>query len=341
MLSASSHGGVTALWRRGNQILSGCRGTSRSQPVGSGGPGPSTPPRKPRPRSDSPERPARISVGKAAAPTNPHFSSASSMTHRVLVFLLFAIFLLRPSGAQPAVVPSAAGVDSILTARYESGAFHGAALVAQGDTVVYARGFGEANRKKGTPNTPDTQYLIGSLTKQFTAALVLTLVRDGLVRLDAPITRYLPNYTGEGGDRITIHHLLAHRSGLPSFADVRAAAGGSEEAVPLHGTPGTQYAYSNAGYILLGVIVEAVTAPRLPRRARGAPGARAQARRSCWRRWEARRRPLGRPARHRIRRRVVEVGGPTGRPSGSGRTVRSGNALRHPSGAAPLDTGPA
>ena len=154
----------------------------------------------------------------------------------------------------------AAQVDSLLQLHHEDGRFHGAAAVGTRDDLLYAAGFGAADRARGRPNTADTRFLIGSLTKQFTAALVLRLVQEDRMALDGTVATYLPTYAGPGARQITIHHLLAHRSGLPSFADVRAAARGEPGAVgALDFAPGTQYAYSNAGYVLLGLLTEAVT----------------------------------------------------------------------------------
>ena len=85
-----------------------------------------------------------------------------------------------------------APVDDLLTGYHEAGLFNGTVLVAEGDDVVYERGFGEADRSWGTLNTPAARFRIGSVTKQFTAALVLQLVEQDLADLDAPITRYLP-----------------------------------------------------------------------------------------------------------------------------------------------------
>ncbi|MCS3860045.1 serine hydrolase domain-containing protein [Salinibacter ruber] len=151
-------------------------------------------------------------------------------------------------------------MDSLLQSRHEESRFHGTVAIGQDGDCLYTAGLGRADHELGTPNTADTRYLIGSLTKQFTAALVLTLVRDGALALDAPVSAYLPDYAGPGADRITTHKLLAHRSGLPSFADVRAASRGARDAVgTLDFAPGTQHAYSNAGYVLLGLVVEAVT----------------------------------------------------------------------------------
>ena len=180
------------------------------------------------------------------------------MPVRLSLSLLLLPLLSVAAAAQPVSVPSQ--VDSVLAARHASGDFHGVAVLGQGDDVQYAAGFGAADRERGHPNTAETRFLIGSLTKQFTAALVLTLVRDGAVALDASVSTYLPDYAGPGADQITLHHLLAHRSGIPSFADVRAAARGEADAGgPLDFAPGTRHAYSNAGYVLLGLLVGAVT----------------------------------------------------------------------------------
>jgi len=151
-------------------------------------------------------------------------------------------------------------VDSLLKARHEAGSFHGAVAIGREGNVLYADGRGEAHYDRGIPNEPTTRFLIGSLTKQFTAALILTLVRDEDVDLDASVSTLLPRYDGPKADQITVHHLLAHRSGIPSFVDVRAAAQGkSGDAISLDFEPGTDYAYSNAGYVLLGLIAETVT----------------------------------------------------------------------------------
>lgn len=163
-------------------------------------------------------------------------------------------------------------VDSLLTAYHDAGQFNGAALVAKGDDVLYTEGFGDAVMEWDVPNTPDTRFHVGSVTKQFTAALILSLVRDGQVALDSTVSTYLPDYTGPAADRVTIHHLLAHRSGIPSFTgfedyqsrimrldwepDSLVAEFSGKE---LEFEPGTQFSYSNSGYFLLGVIAEAVT----------------------------------------------------------------------------------
>lgn len=150
--------------------------------------------------------------------------------------------------------------DSLLIGCQRHGDLHGAVALGRNGEVAYTRGLGLADRERGVANTADTRFLIGSLSKQFTAALILSLAEEGAVDLHRSIASYLPAYAGTGKDRITLHHLLAHRSGIPSRADVRAAARGEPGAVrSLDFEPGSGFAYSNAGYVLLGLVVEAVT----------------------------------------------------------------------------------
>ncbi len=161
-------------------------------------------------------------------------------------------------------------VDALMSAYHETGQFNGSVLIASGDEVVYERGFGEADMSWGIANAPDTRHRIGSVTKQFTAALVLQLVEAGEIDLDAPITRYLPDYPAAQG-AVTIHQLLAHTGGIPEhlgrpgFADIMRDPTAPEaflaffSGLPLDFEPGSDFAYSNSGYFLLGAIIERVT----------------------------------------------------------------------------------
>ena len=178
-----------------------------------------------------------------------------------------ALVLVGPASAQDL----AERADALMTAYHDAGRFDGSVLIADGDEVVYEAGFGQANRSWGVPNAPDTRHRVASVTKQFTAALVLQLVESGDLALDAPVTRYLPDYPAAQGDRVTVHHLLSHTGGVPdhtggfSFDDMMRdpitptafLAVFSDR--PLDFEPGTQFRYSNSGYVLLGALIEAVT----------------------------------------------------------------------------------
>ena len=187
--------------------------------------------------------------------------------------------------AQPAAVATAAATATAAPAaslaqqlddyvrQYEkAGLFMGTVLVADQGKVVLQKGYGLANRDKATPNTPETKFRIGSLTKQFTAALVLQLVEQGKLKLDGKVADYLPNYPQPAGARITLHQLLAHTAGLPDYTALPTFATAVMRShqeptqlvalfsgLPLEFAPGTQYHYSNSGYVLLGAIIEQVT----------------------------------------------------------------------------------
>ncbi|MBA3892024.1 MAG: beta-lactamase family protein, partial [Gemmatimonadaceae bacterium] len=125
---------------------------------------------------------------------------------------------LAPAAADTAIVTGRAGarLDSITSAAADSG-FRGVVLVAIGDTVVLARGYGWADSARGRPNAPSTIFDIGSLTKPITATLVLALEGEGgIVRTDS-LYRFFPGAPADKRD-ITIHQLLTHTSGLPEYS---------------------------------------------------------------------------------------------------------------------------
>jgi CubicO group peptidase (beta-lactamase class C family) len=177
--------------------------------------------------------------------------------------------------ASPPVTLAAEAPDQIdaLLARYqELGLFNGSALVAERGQVVLKKGYGLANMEWGIPNTPDTKFRLGSITKQFTATLVMQLVEQGQIDLSAPVRRYLPDYPLPAGDRVTIHQLLNHTSGIVGYTEIPTF--GTTARNPYTPTkfveeffskldllfePGTKFSYSNSGYFLLGVILERVT----------------------------------------------------------------------------------
>jgi CubicO group peptidase (beta-lactamase class C family) len=188
--------------------------------------------------------------------------------NRILLFL--ALLVTSPLNA----IGSDAldRIDALLARYQELGLLNGSALVADRGEIVIKKGYGLANMEWGIANTPDTKFRLGSITKQFTATLVMQLVEQGKLDLAAPITRYLPDYPARTGDKVTIHHLLNHTSGivgyteLPSFgATVRNPYPPAKFAdeffakLDLLFEPGTKFSYNNSGYFLLGVILEKVT----------------------------------------------------------------------------------
>jgi CubicO group peptidase (beta-lactamase class C family) len=142
--------------------------------------------------------------------------------------------------------------------------------VAQGDAVLLAAGYGLADSENDVPNTPQTRFRIGSLTKQFTAMAVLILQARGHIDLEDPVCSYIADCPVHWS-QITIHQLLTHQSGLPDswqFYDDKNEPGVAYEPAeivrwfkdaPLDFAPGDRFSYSNTGYLLLGLLVERVS----------------------------------------------------------------------------------
>ncbi|MDC6390720.1 serine hydrolase [Maribacter sp. PR1] len=160
-------------------------------------------------------------------------------------------------------------LDDLINQYLEYGKFNGSVLVAHEGEVLLKKGYGWANMEWDIPNAPNTKHRLGSITKQFTAMLILQLAAEGKLDLQAPISTYLPDYPKEKGAKITTHHLLTHSSGIPNytsfpgfFEEESRNPYTPEEFVKkfqdkeLDFAPGSQYSYSNSGYFLLGVLIE-------------------------------------------------------------------------------------
>jgi len=130
-----------------------------------------------------------------------------------LSFSLVFLVLQVPGVAQD----KAAKIDELMNLYHEYGQFNGTVLVSEGGKVIYKRGFGLANVEWNIPNEPDTKFRLASITKQFTSMLIMQLVERGKIDLNGKITDYLPDYRKDTGDKITIHHLLTHTSGIPNY----------------------------------------------------------------------------------------------------------------------------
>jgi CubicO group peptidase (beta-lactamase class C family) len=161
--------------------------------------------------------------------------------------------------------------DDYLKASLRLQHFNGAALVAKDGKVIFAKGYGMADAEHFIANGPDTKYLMGSVTKQFTAAAILQLAEKKKLNLNDPIGKYLPDYPRPAADKVTIHHLLTHTSGIPGFTELPEFRSiytkpsthdeivATFEDLPLQFEPGSEWKYSNSGYFLLGMIIEKVS----------------------------------------------------------------------------------
>jgi CubicO group peptidase (beta-lactamase class C family) len=150
--------------------------------------------------------------------------------------------------------------------------FSGAVVIARDGKPVFAQAYGYANREKKIPNTVDTPFLLGSINKLFTGLAIGQLVEQGKLSYDDALSKFLPDYPdAESAKKITIKHLLSHTSGIPTGftgkaydesldrqTTVQAILDGSERKLPAF-EPGTGWAYSNLGFVLLGRVIEVVT----------------------------------------------------------------------------------
>ena len=204
--------------------------------------------------------------------TDPSATDAAGWTPlaaaRVEGFDEVAALLLR-NGAADAPWDPAGRIDVAISTYLDADTPGIAVLVSQHGEVVYEATVGSANLERRVPVTQATQFRIGSITKQFTATGILLLEQDGKLRVTDPLSKFIPDYPR--GDDITLHHLLTHTSGIPGytekpgFFETVTAFTTTEELVesfkqdPLVFEPGTQWAYSNSGYTILGYIVELVS----------------------------------------------------------------------------------
>ncbi|NNF59011.1 MAG: beta-lactamase family protein, partial [Rhodothermaceae bacterium] len=150
-------------------------------------------------------------------------------------------------------------------------AFSGVVLVARHGEVIFSEAYGWANKAEGERNTLDTRFNIGSLNKLITGVAVLKLAEMGKLDLDAPIGTYLDGFPDEVADRVTVRHLLQHRSGWghywehPEYLARRTELRELDDYlafirdIPLEFEPGAQWQYSNVGYEVLGGIIEVVS----------------------------------------------------------------------------------
>ena len=208
---------------------------------------------------------------QGAPHARPPHSRGDYVATLVSVVLVLALAATGPARAREAA-DARDRIDALLARYQELGLFDGSALVADAGQVVLRKGYGLANIEWAIANTPDTKFRLGSLTKQFTATLVMQLVERGQINLSAPITRYLPDYSTKTGARITIHQLLNHTSGIVGYTELPAFGETARNPytpakfaetffakLDLLFEPGAKYSYNNSAYFLLGVILEKVT----------------------------------------------------------------------------------
>lgn len=149
--------------------------------------------------------------------------------------------------------------DALLTAYSNQKKFSGAVLIAKEGQVVFQKAYGYADLENHKPNTIQTEFRVGSLTKMFTSTVILRLVEEGKLSLKDPVSKYLPGFAH--GDSIQIINLLSHTSGIKGTTLPPAATTPEESVERFHSetlafTPGSRFEYNNFNYILLAYIAE-------------------------------------------------------------------------------------
>jgi CubicO group peptidase (beta-lactamase class C family) len=181
-------------------------------------------------------------------------------------FFIISIFLILCTTGCRDNQKIEAALDTYVEAYAEQGLFSGSVLVAKDGKILLSKGYGMANYELDVPNTPQTKFRLGSITKQFTAMAIMQLQEQGLLSINDKVSKYIPDYPN--GDKITIHYLLTHTSGIPNvtrfpeYKKKKLKPHTLEQLIerfknkPLDFEPGEKFSYSNSGYILLSYIIE-------------------------------------------------------------------------------------
>lgn len=183
---------------------------------------------------------------------------------------IFSFLLLLATGLS--AQDKKARLAEVMGTYHEYNMFDGAVLVAEKGKVIYKGAFGMANREWNIPNTTDTKFMIGSISKPLTAFLTLLQVQKGLIGLEKSLSDYLPEFRNKPAGKVTIRQLLNHTSGMPNYDIIpdffpRISRRNFERHEymkvymdsALAFEPGSKYNYSSWGYYTLGHVLERVT----------------------------------------------------------------------------------
>jgi CubicO group peptidase (beta-lactamase class C family) len=186
---------------------------------------------------------------------------------QALVIALFAELGLALAAKAEDLTPK---FDEYMNGCVKVNHFSGAVLASKGEHTLFAKGYGYANAEHEVLNTVRTKFRLGSITKQFTAMAILILAEQGKLKLDDPVGKYI-DLAPKAWEGVTIHHLLTHTSGVPSYTnspdymkkmmmpETTASMIARFRDKPLEFKPGERFHYSNSGYFLLGAVIDKVS----------------------------------------------------------------------------------
>ena len=184
------------------------------------------------------------------------------MIRRIVIIVVLAAACLADD--------TTARMEQVIQFYASNKQFMGSVLVARDGKPLLSKGYGFANLEWQVPNSPDSKFRLGSITKQFTATCILLLEERGKLNIQDPVKKYMPDAPA-AWDKVTIYHLLTHTSGIPSFTgfpdyeSTEATPTTPEKLVarfrdkPLEFQPGEKWKYSNSGYVLLGYLIEKIS----------------------------------------------------------------------------------
>lgn len=194
-----------------------------------------------------------------------------TLTTSLLAITAILVLGLSCSDTNSTELTKAQQIDALIQAYARYGDLNAAVLVSHNGKIVYKNAFGLANREWNVANQTDTKFRLASVTKQFTAMLLVQLAAENKLDLHAPIRTYLPNYPLPQGDLITAHHLLTHSSGIHDYKQPPSEIQRNPDHYnPLESIekfrdsaltfpPGDHFEYSNSGYDLLAYMAEKIT----------------------------------------------------------------------------------
>ena len=218
-------------------------------------------------------------LSQAVKPSGPYEWVTLILTFDSLPPYGWASFAVRPATDPNEVLPEGeltaeklkTYIDAVIDELVAEDRFSGAVLVARYGQPLYRRAVGEASRRYHIPNQIDTKINLGSMNKMFTGVAIGQLAQQGKLSFDDNVGKYLPDYpNADVRDKVTIHHLLTHTSGMGDYWEklfdahwweiktVQQLADLTAEQ-PLEFEPGAKFSYSNAGPIVLGLIIEKIS----------------------------------------------------------------------------------
>jgi CubicO group peptidase (beta-lactamase class C family) len=163
-----------------------------------------------------------------------------------------------------------AKIDSLIQTEFkDKNGPGGVFMVAKNGKTIYQKAFGKANLELDANLSTESVFQIGSMTKQFTAIAILMLEEQGKINVQNTVSKYIPDYPA--GDKITIHHLLTHTSGIKDFTKMKSIRDIAQKEMtpkmivdffknePVDFAPGEKFDYNNSGYVLLGYLIELVS----------------------------------------------------------------------------------